>query len=194
MTEGYKKMFWGAILVSFAGLGGLITLLMTLAGWVIIVAGLGNNDKKSLFGDFSKLRLLTIRLAGVSVTGGVLYLLDQSEMISFVQLRYYPLIHIIIELIVFHKILEETVINFEWMDRIDVARKYSSRDRSFTLLMGITIAILLLFYISNQPLIRAAGIAAFAASKIYFLWIIYSLCHENHDEILNDGECSFTLK
>ncbi len=92
MTEGYKKMFWGAMFVSFAGVSGLVALLMTLAG-------LGNNDKKSLFGDFSKLRLLTIRLAAVSVTGGVLYLLNHSEMISFAQLRYYPLIHIIIELL-----------------------------------------------------------------------------------------------
>ncbi|VDN47474.1 conserved membrane protein of unknown function [Petrocella atlantisensis] len=194
MTEGYKKMFWGAMFVSFAGVSGLVALLMTLAGWVIIVAGLGNNDKKSLFGDFSKLRLLTIRLAAVSVTGGVLYLLNHSEMISFAQLRYYPLIHIIIQLIVFHKILEETVLNFDWMDRIDAARKYASKDRNFTLLMGITIAAFLLFYIFNQPLMRAEGIAAFAASKIYLLWIIYSLCHENHEEMLNDGECSFTLK
>lgn len=94
----------------------------------------------------------------------------------------------------FHKILEETVLNFDWMDRIDAARKYASKDRNFTLLMGITIAAFLLFYIFNQPLMRAEGIAAFAASKIYLLWIIYSLCHENHEEMLNDGECSFTLK
>lgn len=86
MTEGYKKMFLGAMFVSFAGVSGLVALLMTLAGWVIIVAGLGNNDKKSLFGDFSKLRLLTIRLAAVSVTGGVLYLHNHSSFFTFLHI------------------------------------------------------------------------------------------------------------
>ncbi len=27
MTEGYKKMFWGAMFVSFAGVSGLVALL-----------------------------------------------------------------------------------------------------------------------------------------------------------------------
>lgn len=194
MAEGYKKMFWGAILISFTVAGGLMTLLIALTGWIIIVYGLDDNDKKSLFGDFTKLRLLTIRLAAVSVLGGALYLLDDRQIISFAQLCYYPLCHIVIELIIFDKVLDETVLNFDWMDRMDSARKYSLMKRRFVCLMGITIAVLSLYYIFNLTLLSYLALASSAASKLYLLWIIYSLSHEDHEEMLNDGEYSYTIK
>ncbi|NCC80130.1 MAG: hypothetical protein EOM07_11080, partial [Clostridia bacterium] len=65
MSQGYRKIFWGTILVSFLSPGGSISLVFVLIGWTILTSGIGALAERSASGSFKRLEKVAIAAAAV---------------------------------------------------------------------------------------------------------------------------------
>jgi hypothetical protein len=190
MTKGFRKIFWGTLLVSFLSTGGGISLIFVLIGWGILISGLGEIGENPLFGGFKRLEKIAIVTAAVSLGGVVLY---DTLLTRFPPITYYPVLVMTAELILFHGIFAESVHYFNGMDDVETANKYTEKDRNFMVLVGIALVFLSVFYTFNEFVTGFIGISATIISKIYLLSSLHSLSRETHDKEIREEEQSFTV-
>src|SRR5690554_3222698 len=128
MTVGYKRIFWGIFIATFNITIGIITILPAFVGWIVVLTGLSELKENSPGEDFSGPRISAMILVVASLGGEVLSLLGSSNVESFLPLLFYPLFVIAIEFVVFHKILEVSVHNFNAMDQQETVDRYIAKD------------------------------------------------------------------
>lgn len=177
MAVGYKKIFWGIFIATFNIKIGMLTILPAFVGWLVVVTGLSELERSTQSGAFLSPKKGAIALVSVSF-GGLLLLLVGHDIESFLPLLFYPLFLIVIEFVVFHKILEGSVHNFEIMLQQEAAERYINKDRTYIILMGITMVLLSISLTFNHG--AAGSIAAVMAiiSRLYLLVAINALKQE----------------
>ncbi|TCK92574.1 hypothetical protein EDC19_1723 [Natranaerovirga hydrolytica] len=178
MTVGYKRIFWGIFILTFRITIGIVTILPAFIGWIIVLTGLSQLEEKSTVGDFSPLKIGVMVLIVTSIVGG---LLELSEVGSFLPMLFYPLAVIAIEFVVFHKIIEASVHNFNEMGCQERVEKYTSKDRTYIILMGITMVLVGIFFTFKHQSTGTIGSLMFLISRIYLLTVINALSKEDDD-------------
>ncbi len=180
MTLGYKKIFWGVFIATFNIKFGIITILPAFVGWIVVLTSLSEFDENDYGGDFSRLRTSAMMLVAASLGGGIWSLLANNNAGTFLPLMYYPLFLLALELILFHKILEESVHCFNSMDQQDIVDKYTGKDRIYIILTGISMALLAISYTINHELTGFLGAALAIISRVYLLSVINALSKEEY--------------
>lgn len=180
MTEGYKRIFWGILIATFNMKIGIITILPAFVGWIVVMVGLSELKENAHKGDFSKPWISAMVLVATSLGGG-LSLLGGSNTGSFLPLLFYPVFLIAIELIVFHKVLEVSVHNFNTMDRQESVKKYIGKDRIYIILTGISMILLVISLTINHEGAGVIGTVMAMISRIYLLTVINSLSKEDYN-------------
>ncbi|SDL00065.1 hypothetical protein [Natronincola ferrireducens] len=180
MTMGYKKIFWGIFIATFNIIIGRITILPAFVGWIVVLTGLSELEENSTGGDFSGSKISAMVLVAASLGGGLVSLLGGSNVESFLPLLFYPLFVIAIEFVVFHKILEVSVHNFNGMDHQETADKYTSKDRTYIILMGITMVLMIIAFTVNHGTTGFIGAVMAMISRIYLMVVMNSLSKEDY--------------
>ncbi len=182
MSMDYKRIFWGIFFATFRITNGIITILPAFVGWILVLTALSDSKENSSEGSFSGVKIGALLLVLVSFGGGLISFLAGDKFESLLPLLFYPLFVIVIELVVFHKILEASVYNFNAMEHQETADKYVGKDRTYIILMGITIVLLAISLIINHQIIGFIGAAIAIISRIYLMTIMSSLSKENLDK------------
>jgi len=187
MSKGYRKIFWGTILVSFLSPGGSISLVLVLIGWTILKAGLGELEEQAQAGDFKRLGKIAVLAAALSLAGGLLY---EMLLMRFPPIVFYPIMVLAVELILFHGMFTESIRYFSERGDGVTAGKYREKDRNFMVLVGIAVLFLSVFYTFNTFVTGLIGISFSLISKIYLLGSIHALKIECDQEETGEEEQS----
>ncbi|TCT14521.1 hypothetical protein EDC18_1052 [Natranaerovirga pectinivora] len=180
MTVGYKRIFWGIFIATFNITIGILTILPAFVGWIVVLTGISELEEKTSGGDFSRPKISAMILVVASLGGGILSLLGSGNVESFLPMLFYPLFVIAIELVVFHKILEGSVHNFNAMDQQEIANKYTGKDRTYIILTGITMVLLSISLTINHQGTGFIGVVMAMISRIYLLTAMNSLSKEDY--------------
>lgn len=172
MSQGYRKIFWGTILVSFLSPGGSISLVFVLIGWTILISGIGALAESSASGSFKRLEKIAVAAAAVSLFAGVLY---ELLLMRFPPIVYYPIVVMTVELILFHGIFAASYEYFSGIEDGGTARMAEEKDRNYMVLVGIALVVLSVFYTFNHSVTGVLGFFASLISKIYLLGGMHEL-------------------
>lgn len=179
MALGYKKIFWGIFIATFNITIGMFTILPAFVGWIVVVTGLSELERSIHSGAFLKPKKGAIALVFGSFGGLALFLVGHN-IESFLPLLFYPLFLIVIEFVVFHKVLEESVHNFKIMHQQEAVERYTNKDRTYIILMGITMVLLAISLAINHETIGSVGAFMAVISRVYLLITINALKKENY--------------
>lgn len=185
MVVGYKRIFWGIFIATFSITIGKVTIVPSFIGWIVVLAGLlvleDHFHKASLFVP----RISTIILIVASI-GEWLFPLLINNVAGFFPLLLYQLVVIIIELVVFHKIITASYDNLNATGQLEAADKYINKDRTYMMLMGISLLLLVISFTLNHYVTGFMGIIMVIISRIYLLTVINSISNEDYQTDEND--------
>lgn len=182
MSMDYKRIFWGIFIATFKITIGIITIFPAFIGWILVLNALSEFKENSSEKDFSGIRIGVMILFLTSLGGGILSFFGGGNFESILPMIFYPLFLIVIELVVFHKILEVSVCNFKAMDHQENVDKYIDKDRTYIILMGITIFLSAISIIINHQIVGFIGTVMAIISRIYLMTVINSLSNENYNK------------
>lgn len=181
MEKGYNKLFWGLFITTFNITIGMITILPAFIGWIIIFSGLSELQEESFSSDLSKPKIIVTFLILTSLLGGLLPFVGGIYIDRVLNFRFYPIMILVLEFILFHKILEESVQNFYALKRQDLGVNYTQKDRSYMVFMGTAMVLMIISLTTNFYGFYLLGLGMVILTTIYLLTVLYSLSKEDYD-------------
>lgn len=178
MTPGFKKLFWGFLIVNISLSAGLIPVLPAFVGWLIILDALADLEEQIPRQDlrfvFKSVMVLLV------FSFGELFQLFGSDVTGIsLLLQFLPIIVLLIELSAFHKLLEAVVRQYDRKNRIEKRDKAVAKDKWYLLLMGIAAATLALSVSLVYVPVFLASIVLSLTGRIYLLYLLYALSKED---------------
>lgn len=178
MTPGFKKLFWGFLIVNISLSAGLIPVLPAFVGWLIILDALADLEEQIPRQDlrfvFKSVMVLLV------FSFGELFQLFGSDVTGIsLLLQFLPIIVLLIELSAFHKLLEAVVRQYDRKNRIEKRDKAVAKDKWYLLLMGTAAATLALSVSLVYVPVFVASIVLSLTGKIYLLYLLYALSKED---------------
>ncbi|GAB2490727.1 hypothetical protein GCM10008929_13570 [Alkalibacterium psychrotolerans] len=178
MTPGFKKLFWGFLIVNISLSAGLIPVLPAFVGWLIILDALADLEEQIPRQDlrfvFKSVMVLLV------FSFGELFQLFGSDVTGIsLLLQFLPIIVLLIELSAFHKLLEAVVRQYDRKNRIEKRDKAVAKDKWYLLLMGGSAVTLALSVSLVYVPVFVASIVLSLTGKIYLLYLLYALSKED---------------
>ena len=107
MKDGYSKIFWGFIILTFGINIGQVRMLPLFVGWIVVRSGIRIlMEHHNTVATSAAYNLATI-LAAANIAAAVLSFFNMGK--AQVLLQYYPIILMTLELVFLFKIFEGTV-------------------------------------------------------------------------------------
>ena len=181
MKDGYKKVFWGLFITTFNIKLGIITILPAFLGWIIASNGFSELNKKTLAGDFSRAYTLSMILIIVTLFSSLISVLGGSQIGTSISISYYPLLIMAIELVVFHSMLAAAIHNFQALGLVDFVEKYIRKDRTYIILMGLSMTMLILALTMLDDVTVFLAVALAVITRVYLLYVISSIREEDYE-------------
>lgn len=178
MTLGFKKLFWGFLIVNISLSAGLIPVLPAFVGWIIILYGLTDLQEYIPKQDLRFVFRSTVALLVLSFSG-LIQLFGPDLMGISLVLQFLPVIVLLIELSAFHKLLEAVVRQFDRKNRQEKRGNIITKDKWYLLLMGGAAVTLALSVSLVYVPIFVASIVLSLTGKIYLLFLLYALSKED---------------
>ena len=182
MRDGYKKIFWGTIIATFSINLGIVQILPPFVGWMVVASGISMLEEDSESIEYDRPKLISYILIGATLVGSIITLFQSGQINPPVPLLFYPMIVMIVELSLFHRIFEAAVRDFTALDKRDLAELYTGKDRAFIMLSGASIILVTVSIFLNLVTVAFfAGIFALIA-RVYLLTAIRSLGKEDWED------------
>lgn len=178
MKDGYKKIFWGIFIATFSINLGMLQILPAFVGWMVVASGISVLQENSVSGDYDRPKAISYILIGATLIGSLITLFQGAQMNQPIMLLFYPLIVMTIELLLIHRLLEATVRNFTAIDDNETAKFYTGKDRTFIILMGITLGMVTLSIFLNLQSVGFFAAIIAVITRVYILTTINSLSKE----------------
>lgn len=178
MTPGFKKLFWGFLIVNISLSAGLIPVLPAFVGWLIILDALADLEEQIPRQDlrfvFKSVMVLLV------FSFGELFQLFGSDVTGIsLLLQFLPIIVLLIELSAFHKLLEAVVRQYDRKNRIEKRDKAVAKDKWYLLLIGGAAASLTVSITSNNMPAFIIGLVMSFVARVYLLFLLYALSKED---------------
>ena len=174
MDQGYRKIFWGFIFVTFHLELGLLQLLPPFVGWMILVSGVGEITDR-LRGSsisaksFKQAALYGKILAGLTLIGTIGTLASGGTFLDAPQLLYYPVIVVLLEIVTAYFILEGTYRVFVELAFEEKGEEMKRTLRTY-LVMALSSAVIITFALFfHHDVSSVIGILLGVVAIIYLL-------------------------
>lgn len=178
MIRGFKKTFWGFLVANISLSLGIIPILPSFAGWLIVLDALADLEEELPEWDLRfVIRRMIVLLVFSFIELVQWFGTDLTAVSQFFQ--FLPIVVLLIELSAFHKLLETTVRHYGRMNRVEKRDKLIAKDKWYLLLMGGSSISLTLSITLNYLPVFLIGIALSLAARGYLLYILYSLSKED---------------
>ncbi len=182
MRDGYNKIFCSVIIATFSINLGAFQILPAFIGWMVVSSGLSMLEEDSESIEYDRPKLISYILIGATLVGSIITLFQSGQINPSIPLLFYPMIVMIVELSMFHRIFEAAVRDFTALDKRDLAELYTGKDRAFIMLSGASIILVTVSIFLNLVTVAFfAGIFALIA-RIYLLTAIRSLGKEDWED------------
>lgn len=175
MKSGTKQIFWGILIATFhLNLGGL-TILPAFVGWSVVASGLSKLEEHAPESEFGRTRSKAYLLVGASLLGSLLSLYGASAYAFAIPLALYGAGVMVIELALFHHVLEAAVQRFQSLHQTQEAQLFTGKDRTYLLLMGVSLVLVILSITFQHAGASLMGALLAIATRIYLLTVISAL-------------------
>lgn len=108
MSNGYKLIFWGIFIATFNFRFGIMTILPTFIGFIIISSGLNLIIKETHINSFKRAKTYSDILSILLFASGLLPLF-RIDLSSHIFYRFIPIVYMSIEILLFYKIFEGAI-------------------------------------------------------------------------------------
>lgn len=181
MRDGYRKIFWGVFIATFNITLGMVKILPAFVGWMVVASGIRLlNDKRESV-NYGTTKTISHVLVAITLVGGLLNFFGGINISSHFTLLLYPLIVMVIELILLHRIFEDSVQRLGNLENYSASNVYIGKDRTYIILSGISIVLIAVtLFLNLDTLSFFAGILALV-TRIYLLTALNSLSKEDWD-------------
>lgn len=189
MRKGTKQIFWGILIATFnLRLGGL-TILPAFVGWMMVASGLSKLEEHAPDSGFANTRSKAYLLVGASLLGSLLSLSGANPPAFAIPLALYGAVVMIIELVLFHHLLEAAVQRFQSLERTQEAQIFTDKDRTYLLLIGSSLILVILGITFQHAGASLIGALLAIITRIYLLTVISALGNTELDiEMAEDFE------
>lgn len=177
-ASGYKKIFWGYILSIINVSMGFLILFPSIIGWYIMIKGFGEIEEDLPSQNRTLINSGLCILFTFSFLEGISPLISSDVQMLSMVLLFYPPVHMVVELTVFHKLFESVIIRFTEMQQVDRVDTYTIKDTRYLLISGVAVLLLTAAATSQLTGLIVIGSLAALVSKIYMLTVIASLKNE----------------
>lgn len=181
MQDGYRKVFWGLFITTFNIKLGIITILPAFVGWILVSSGLSELNNQTKEGDFSRPYTLAMILIIITLFNSLITVLGGSQIRNSISISYYPLLIMAIELVVFHSMLAAAIHNFQALGLVDFVEKYIRKDRTYIILMGLSMTMLILALTMLDDVTVFLAVALAVITRVYLLYVISSIREEDYE-------------
>lgn len=181
MKDGYRKIFWGVFIATFSINLGVVKILPAFVGWMVVASGVRVLVDKGESADYGTAKTISYILVAITLVGGLLNFFGGINLSSHFVLLLYPLMVMLIELILLHRILAGSVQSLVSMENYSASSVYIGKDRTYIVLSGISIFLIAVtLFLNLDTLSFFAGIFALI-TRIYLLTALSSLGKEDWD-------------
>lgn len=174
MDKGYSRIFWGLVIATFNIKLGVIKILPAFVGFLIIFSGV-----KLIYEERPTERFKAAQT--IALNAAIAYFISESIALIAPQLEYsiYSSILIIIasiiELLMVKKIIQGSVEYLNEMNKDTLASLFIKKEKKYTLLYSISIAILAYVLIFNIQILNATIAIALIFLRVYVMSMINNL-------------------
>lgn len=177
-TSGYRKMIWGIVLLTFQLHIGVLTLVPYFVGWMIIISGFRHVEQKFSRQTLSLVQSCLFALLIFSIGEGLISFFSMDSQLLNVLMIYSQAIYLVLELTVFHKLLELVVKGFFDANKESAAEYYIVRDRRYLWLMGSALVVIIFALTAGTAGMILIGTIISIIARLYLLTILTSIKNE----------------
>jgi len=172
MYNGYNKVFWGIVIVTFHINLGMVKIVPPFIGFAIILSGVSLLYKETNIESFERAKMFTIIKITISIIGEVMEALS-IELTNFFMLNeVWMVFHSVIELLIFYKLFEAAIEHFNNTNSFDLAEETIRKLKSYIIVSVIGIIFLNFSYTFNIAYLKAIVGIAFLILRIYLMTIV----------------------
>lgn len=176
MFDGYNKIFWGSLIMTFHINIGVIKILPSFVGLILISNGVGILYREAQNPKFDEAKKWVLVALVLSIVSEILrFMYSGSEGQGSLIFVIWTLVYLIIELLFIFKILEATIEELDVQGYSDLAVEFVGKQKIYTIFYIISsiFMIISMTYIINS-LGVIAGLIAFGL-RIYIIVLINRL-------------------
>lgn len=177
-TNGYRKMIWGIVLITFQLHLGVLTLFPYFVGWMIIISGFRHVEQKFSRQTLSLVQSCLFALLIFSMGEDLISFFSMDSRLLNVLMIYSQAIYLVLELTVFHKLLELVVQRFFDANKQSTAEYYIMRDRRYLWLMGSALVVIIFALTAGTAGMILLGTIISIIARLYLLVILTSIKNE----------------
>lgn len=185
MAKIFRKIFWGVIIATFRINIGMIPILPAFIGWIIVLDGLIDLGNNSFFEEVPSLKWTGVSLVAASMIYEGVGVLSPLSLESGYIWLFFPVIILLIEFTLFHKLFESSLYHFQKMNDKKSQQKMIKRDRFYIILMASTLLILIVSTIAYLNFLLVIGLVLNVVVRLYLIGILYLLSKISYHEIAN---------
>lgn len=174
MDKGYSRIFWGLVIATFNIKLGVIKILPAFVGFLIIYSGV-----KLLYEEIPSESFKAAKT--ISLNAAIIYFISEAIALIAPQLEYsiysslLIIIASIIELLTVKKIIQGSVEYLNEIDKDILANLFIKKEKKYTLLYSISIAVLAYVLIFNIQILNASVAIALIFLRVYVMSMINNL-------------------
>lgn len=183
MSEGYRKIFWGIFIATFNINIGIIKILPTFIGFIVISGGINIILENYLSEKFSKAKKFSNITALVLFIGSFLGLMGMN-LSSNILLELIPIVYLVLELLLFYYLFEGSIEMLSNDNYNDIANEFVSKEKGYIIFFVIILLILNFGIVSNFAGYATFGAILFIILRITIMTWMSKLknIYLNHDE------------
>ena len=175
MKSGLNKLFWGVLLISIHLNLNSFKIFPPFIGWIVILFGVLKIEKDDIWKGSTALKTTVWTLIILDLLEGIYVLSASASTSSFLPLLFYPVFLIMLELFFFHLVFEKFVTYFNERNQQDNVKHYIKKDKTYMILMGISLVLTIVSLSINHMLIYFVSSMIVLVSRIYMLTVLHSL-------------------
>lgn len=177
-TNGYRKMIWGIVLLTFQLHINALTFFPSFVGWLIIISGFRHVEQNFSRQTLSLVQSCLFALLFYSIGEGLISFFSMDSQLLNVLMIYSQAIYLVLELTVFHKLLELVVKGFFDANKQSTAEYYIVRDRRYLRLMGSALVVIIFALTAGTAGMIFIGTIISVIARLYLLTILTSIKNE----------------
>ncbi|EXJ23920.1 hypothetical protein ADIAL_0712 [Alkalibacterium sp. AK22] len=188
MKKGFKHIIWGFVLVHVTITLGGLTILPAFVGWLIVRQGFSEMDYTFPESSQTVIKKVLDVLIVLSLAESLWNLLASQPLDTYLPLMYYPVLYLILELVVFHKLLEAVARLLAQRNRPEKYEVYRKKDKAYLILMGSATVFMTAALTVFSPAFVSVSLLIALSGRIYLLFVLAALKNTDLEMDLNPVE------
>lgn len=174
MGNGYKKILWGIVIITFNINLGIIKILPPFIGFIIILSGISSLYKETQIESFNKAKTFAVILSIIAIIGEIMRFFSIELSSFFIFNGVCIVFYNIIELLMFYKLFDGSIEYLNDNNQCNLTCENIKKLRFYIIASVINIIFLNLTLISNIKILNIIVLVMLIILRTYLMVLIFS--------------------